>query len=86
MAPRISPRFCSAPWCVEPARGPGVPAALSSSIFDRFHRADDEGDGMGLGLWIAKSIVERHSGRIAVVPAAGGGARFTLTLPIAEGA
>ena len=67
-------------------RGPGVPAALSSSIFDRFHRADDEGDGMGLGLWIAKSIVERHSGRIAVVPAAGGGARFTLTLPIAEGA
>jgi signal transduction histidine kinase len=66
--------------------GPGVPPALSASIFDRFRRAADEGDGMGLGLWIAKSIVERHGGRIAVGASGEGGARFTLTLPAAEAA
>jgi signal transduction histidine kinase len=61
--------------------GPGVPPALSASIFDRFRRAGAEGEGMGLGLWIAKSIVERHGGRIAVSGSPAGGARFTLTLP-----
>ena len=64
--------------------GPGVPPALSASIFDRFHRAAADGEGMGLGLWIAKSIVERHGGRIGVSGAAQGGARFTLTFPAPE--
>jgi signal transduction histidine kinase len=64
--------------------GPGVPAALSASIFDRFHRAAADGEGMGLGLWIAKSIMERHGGRIGVSDAAQGGARFTLAFPVPE--
>lgn len=64
--------------------GPGVPPAMSSSIFDRFRRAGSEGQGMGLGLWIAKSIVERHGGQIAVSSSKGGGARFTLRFPIPE--
>lgn len=66
--------------------GPGVPPALSASIFDRFRRASTEGEGMGLGLWIAKSIVERHGGQILVGTASAGGARFTLTFPAAEAA
>ncbi|MGH9382240.1 MAG: sensor histidine kinase [Thermoanaerobaculia bacterium] len=66
--------------------GPGVPAALSASIFDRFHRAGPEGDGMGLGLWIAKSIVERHGGLITVTSSRDGGARFTVSLPATEAA
>jgi signal transduction histidine kinase len=66
--------------------GPGVPPALSASIFDRFHRAGEEGEGMGLGLWITKAIVERHAGRIAVSPSPQGGARFTLTFPALEAA
>jgi signal transduction histidine kinase len=64
--------------------GPGIPPALSTSIFDRFHRGGGEGQGMGLGLWIAKSIVERHGGQIEVSSGSRGGARFTLTLPLSE--
>jgi signal transduction histidine kinase/HAMP domain-containing protein len=66
--------------------GPGVPPALSASIFDRFQRAGTDGQGMGLGLWIAKSIVERHGGRIAVSSSPEGGARFTLEFPVHEAA
>ncbi|HXI04032.1 MAG TPA: ATP-binding protein [Candidatus Saccharimonadales bacterium] len=66
--------------------GPGVSPAASASIFDRFHRADQEGEGMGLGLWIVKSIVERHGGSVSVDPAPGGGARFTVTLPAGRSA
>lgn len=64
--------------------GPGIPPASSTSIFDRFHRAGGEGQGMGLGLWIAKSIVERHGGHIQVSTGRQGGARFTLTFPRPE--
>ena len=66
--------------------GPGIPDALSSSIFDRFQRAGSEGGGLGLGLWIAKSIVERHGGSIEVSASRHGGARFTFTLPESEAA
>lgn len=66
--------------------GPGVPASMSRSIFDRFHRAGGEREGMGLGLWIAKAIVERHGGGISVASSSAGGARFTLTFPAAEAA
>src|SRR5690606_34488566 len=47
--------------------GPGVPAEERQSIFDRFHRSageEPEPGGLGLGLWIVKSIVDRHGGRI----------------------
>jgi signal transduction histidine kinase len=40
---------------------------------------------MGLGLWIVKSIVERHGGTVSVGVSAQGGARFTVNLP-AQGA
>jgi signal transduction histidine kinase len=66
--------------------GPGVPPAASESIFDRFHRGarSQKGqDGMGLGLWIVKSIAVRHGGRVAVGPGDLGGARFMVTLPAA---
>jgi signal transduction histidine kinase len=39
---------------------------------------------MGLGLWIVKSIVERHGGRVAAGVAGQSGARVSVTLPVAD--
>lgn len=47
--------------------GPGVPEIESGSVFERFYRGPDqepEPGGLGLGLWIVKSIVNRHEGAI----------------------
>ena len=66
--------------------GPGVAEPDRDSIFERFYRAADqepEPRGMGLGLWIVKSIVERHGGRVAAERTAAGRTRFTVTLPVA---
>ena len=65
--------------------GPGIPDALREVIFEPFRRGDDDTTrrfgGAGLGLAIAKEIVERHGGRIAVGDGIYGGARFTVELP-----
>jgi len=63
--------------------GPGIPRGETERIFDRFHRADParSGPGYGLGLAIARSIVERHGGTIAVLESDGPGATFVLDLP-----
>jgi signal transduction histidine kinase len=65
--------------------GPGAPELEGSSIFERFYRAaDSEPDprGLGLGLWIVKSIVERHGGEVRAGRTSAGTTRFTVTLPI----
>jgi two-component system sensor histidine kinase KdpD len=63
--------------------GPGLKAGEEERIFDKFHRGEREGTkgGAGLGLAICKAIVEAHGGRIAAESGAGGGARFSFTLP-----
>jgi signal transduction histidine kinase len=68
--------------------GPGVPDPEGASIFERFYRSADqepEPRGLGLGLWIARSIVERHGGRIGVERTQGDRTRFTITLPLTGG-
>jgi signal transduction histidine kinase len=68
--------------------GPGVPDLDGGSIFERFYRSADqepEPRGLGLGLWITKSIVDRHGGRIGVERTVAGRTRFTVTLPVAAG-
>lgn len=64
--------------------GPGIPAAIRSRIFDPFFTTRDEGVGMGLA--VVARIVTDHGGTIAVADPPGGGARFTLCLPIKENA
>lgn len=66
--------------------GPGVPEHAMEHLFARFFRADDAGGraggGFGLGLALARNIVERHGGTIGCENAAGGGARFHITVPV----
>jgi PAS domain S-box-containing protein len=64
--------------------GPGIPPEHQARLFERFYRADATGaGGLGLGLYIARMIVEAHGGRIAVASAPGAGSTFTVTLPLA---
>ncbi|HEU5467990.1 MAG TPA: ATP-binding protein, partial [Steroidobacteraceae bacterium] len=65
--------------------GSGVPEVEGSSIFERFYRAagtEPDPRGLGLGLWIVKSIVERHGGEVRAGRTPGGQTRFTVRLPI----
>ena len=59
--------------------GPGL-GDDPERVFDRFHASADSG-GTGLGLTIARQLVEAHGGTLAAANAAGGGAVFTVRLP-----
>jgi signal transduction histidine kinase len=64
--------------------GPGLPDGDGISIFERFKRGgaeEPEPGGLGLGLWISRSIVERHGGSITAARTDEGYTRFTITLP-----
>jgi signal transduction histidine kinase len=68
--------------------GEGIPAEDLPNIFERFFRVDRSRaratGGSGLGLTIARRLVEAHGGKIAVQSKLGKGSRFSFTLPIAE--
>jgi len=64
--------------------GPGIAEDQLSHIFERFWQGQDKHKGAGLGLFIAKSIVETHGGRIWVESNQGTGATFYFTLPLAK--
>jgi signal transduction histidine kinase len=67
--------------------GPGVPELEAGSIFERFSRGageEPEPGGLGLGLWIVKSIIERHGGAIAARRTPAGKTRFEVQLPVAR--
>jgi signal transduction histidine kinase len=65
--------------------GPGIPPEQRDRVFDRFHRLDSARSrgkgGAGLGLSIARAIVEAHGGRIAAGVSPEGGARVAFRLP-----
>lgn len=63
-------------------RGPGLPAGDEKRIFEKFYRSGRGAGGVGLGLAIARGIVEAHGGSIWAEARAGGGATFRFTLPI----
>lgn len=71
--------------------GPGIPSQLRERVFERFYRAPSNGaaagrsGGIGVGLAIAKGIVEAHGGRIWIEDGlAGRGARIAFTVPVGD--
>jgi two-component system, OmpR family, sensor kinase len=72
-------------------QGPGIPAGASHRIFDRFFRLDlartaGENGGTGLGLAIVRAITDAQGGTVTAGNREGGGAVFTVTLPLVPGA
>jgi two-component system sensor histidine kinase HupT/HoxJ len=66
--------------------GPGITPDDLPKLFDPFFTTKPVGKGMGLGLAISYGIVEQHDGTLVAASAPGGGAVFTLALPVREGA
>jgi signal transduction histidine kinase len=66
-------------------RGMGIPADEIANIFDRFHQAGDGGrrerEGVGLGLYIAKRLLDEMGGEITVESTPGRGATFRIRIP-----
>ncbi len=68
--------------------GEGIPADALPHIFEQYYRApnveEETGShtGLGLGLYIARKLVERHAGRIEVQSAPGEGSAFSIVLPL----
>jgi two-component system sensor histidine kinase KdpD len=65
--------------------GPGLPADTVPYIFDKFYRAPSApAGGTGLGLAIVKGFVEAQGGKVQAENKPGGGARFTIRLPVSK--
>lgn len=67
--------------------GIGIPKEKVAKIFDRFYRVDDmphRFTGLGIGLYIASEIIQRHNGRIWVDTKEGMGSTFHFTLPVSQ--
>jgi signal transduction histidine kinase len=75
-------------WCEISVQdsGPGIPVEHLPLVFERFYRVDPsrsrEDGGTGIGLAIARSVVEAHGGRIWAQSAVGEGSRFLFSLPV----
>jgi two-component system sensor histidine kinase KdpD len=66
-------------------RGPGLAPGEENKVFEKFYRGPRTSPGgLGLGLSIARQLVEAHGGEIVAQNREGGGARFSIRLPIGE--
>ena len=71
--------------------GPGLPEGMEQQVFERFVRGAgpvdrhaSKGEGTGLGLSIVRAVADAHGGEVTAGPSEAGGARFRVTLPLAE--
>lgn len=65
-------------------RGPGMPAAVLARVGEPFYTTKPPGQGMGLGIFLARTVVERLGGRLTITSASGRGTVVTIALPSAE--
>jgi len=68
-------------------RGPGVPSTELATLFQNFVRANHHAEdqyGVGLGLYVVKTTIEAHHGRVGVEPRPDGGSLFWVELPVDE--
>ena len=69
-------------WVAVRDQGPGIGEEDAVRVFDRFHRGPGEqSSGSGLGLSIARQIVESHEGRLVLADRTGPGSTFVVWLP-----
>ena len=61
--------------------GPGIPAELRPTLFERFTQGTSRSHGLGLGLYLAREITEAHGGQLSLESPPGPGAHFKLALP-----
>jgi two-component system sensor histidine kinase HupT/HoxJ len=66
--------------------GPGIAPEHVARVFAPFFPTTPVGKGTGLGLSISYGLIDQHGGHLSLAPAAGGGAEFTVELPVAEAA
>jgi len=65
--------------------GGGIPAGDRARVFECFERAvgqDDRNSGFGIGLWVVGQFVAAMRGTVSIGDTPGGGAQFTVTLPV----
>ena len=66
-------------------QGPGIPPGQREAVFDRFYQLGDSmhhhHEGMGMGLFIARNVIEAQGGRLTLKSTPGGGCTFTINLP-----
>lgn len=87
IAVRVERREGVARVSVRDSSGLGLPPAERERVWERFYRAPHAGAGdapigMGIGLYLCKSLVERHGGRVGVESEQGAGSVFWLELPL----
>ena len=78
-------RYPDSVWIVFQDDGPGIAPETLPHIFDPFFTTRRPGRGTGLGLSICKTVLREHGGNIEAASAPGGGAVFTITLPLGVG-
>jgi two-component system CheB/CheR fusion protein len=62
--------------------GPGIDSSDMPQIFERSIRGNEAGEGLGLGLYVAREIVGQHAGTIDATPSDGPGSAFRIRLPL----
>lgn len=62
--------------------GPGIPPEIMKKLFEPFATYREQGGGTGLGLYVSRHLITQHGGELRVSSEAGGGATFTIVLPL----